>query len=63
MTRTPSKPPLSRDPNAVYIYRLDLPEDIGRLVISEAEKSERTLPGQIRFVLRQWAERECLAQS
>ena len=38
----------------VVIYRLDLPADICAPLAREAERSERTLPGQIRFALKEW---------
>jgi hypothetical protein len=39
---------------AATIYRLDLPADLAEPLARDAELNERTLPGQIRFALRQW---------
>lgn len=36
------------------IYRLDLPADLAENLTREAELNERTLPGQIRFALKDW---------
>lgn len=36
------------------IYRLDLPTDMAATLAREAELNERTLPGQIRFALKDW---------
>jgi hypothetical protein len=36
------------------IYRLDLPSELAETLAREAELNERTLPGQVRFALREW---------
>ncbi|CAK6692546.1 hypothetical protein OGCDGJMD_01254 [Cyanobium usitatum str. Tous] len=36
------------------IYRLDLPAELAAPLAEEAEANERTMPGQVRHVIRQW---------
>lgn len=36
------------------VHRLDLPLEMAEILTREAEDNERTMPGQIRFALKQW---------
>ncbi len=49
MTRTPTA-----DPDALTVHRLDLPQELAQVLTREAEANERTIPGQIRYALKQW---------
>jgi len=50
----PRNPVSDTKEEGVVIYRLDLPADICAPLAQEAERNERTLPGQIRFALKDW---------
>lgn len=44
----------SNSNGAVVIYRLDLPAELAEPLARDADLNERTMPGQIRFALKQW---------
>lgn len=42
----------------LIVHRLELPPELAEIVAKEAEIEERTVPAQIRAVLKQWAARK-----
>ncbi len=40
------------------IYRLELPGDLAEPVAQAAAQGERTVPGQIRHILRSWVQQQ-----
>jgi len=47
-------PTESQADGSLTIYRLDLPAEVGDAITRAAEVNERTVPGQIRFALKEW---------
>ncbi len=45
---------LFKSDDSLLIHRVQLPNEIARSVITEAEKNERTMPAQIRIALKFW---------
>lgn len=49
---TTTKP--QEDNGTTVLYRLDLPSELAEALAAQAERNERSLPGQIRYLLREW---------
>ena len=41
---------------SLTVHRLEIPSTIAAQLAAEAAANERTIPGQVRVCLRQWAE-------